>query len=61
MTIKIDDYRPLLGAEVDNVTWGKMKAKIKKRVAQVKEETGFEALAAEVIYDVLLTSNFNVE
>jgi hypothetical protein len=61
MTIKLDDYRDILGEEVDEVTWRKMKAKIKKRVAEVKEETGFEALAAEVIYDVLLTSNYEVE
>ncbi len=61
MTIKIDDYRELLGEQVDDATWRKMKAKIKKRIAEVKEETGFEALAAEVIYDVLLTSNFDVE
>ncbi len=61
MTIKIDDYRELLGEEVDDVTWRKMKAKIKKRIAEIKEETGFEAMAAEISYDVLLTGNFDVE
>ena len=61
MTIKIDDYRELLGEQVTEAEWRKMKKEIKRRVDLMKEETGFEAMAAEVMYDVLLTGNFDVE
>jgi hypothetical protein len=61
MTIKIDDYRELLGEQVTEAEWKRIKTRLLRRIEMVKEETGEEALYGELVADMLLTGNFDVQ